>query len=1109
MAGETKRRQTGNIPDEWTTFIGRRRESAEVLQLLSCSRLVTLTGPPGVGKTRLALHVAERLSSAYADGAWLVELAELTDPDLLVLTIIHAAGLHNPAVGTMEELTDYLRDRQMLLVLDNCEHLISPCATLVNKLLREARRLRVLATSREALGIAGEYTFEVPPLSTPAARNPSRIGSPSQYEAVMLFADRASAIAPGFSVTEQNQQTVIELCRRLDGLPLAVELAAGLMRALTTEQILRRLDDQHLLMTEDHRGSKLRHQTLRAAMDWSYQLCSKPEQILWARLAIFAGSFDLSAAEKICGDDKLPRDALLKALIGLVGKSILTRENDNSGGRYRILEAVRQYGHEKLLERRDDQMQNRRHRDYYLNLAERFDAQFFGPDEAAWLRRMETEHANQRKAMEFCFHEPGEARSGLKIAGTLWYYWLTRGALQEGWHWLNQGLAMDSHPSRERARALWVAGSLVMHQGEISRALTLLEESRSIAREIGDQSAAAHATYLSGAAEAYRDHSPRALVLLEEGVALEQDLNEPNACHALAAQHTLAWACLVSGDVERADALQNDCAKRCEALGDRALWSSALIFLGLVEWLRGHTRLAETQVRDVVRAKQDVHDFLGFRYAFEVLAWIAVTDGDGQRAARLFGASEQLWRPMGKFLGAFGAYERWHVQAKEQARRMLGDEAFHAALQQGARLSLGEAARYACGEQSRPNAWRDATAEAQVLTGREVAAARQRASLPSVLPALPAIAAAARFRYRSEHVGGDWYDAIRLSAGRVALVIGHVQSRGLDRAVVTGRLRTAVTTLSRLEPPPDEMLVHLADVVSHILTDIDGIDGCELRVTCLYAVYDPTTGTLLLASAGHPPPAILHPAASDVHFAEVPTGPPLGGGQPVPYKNVEFRLPDGSLLLLYTGGLIGPEPDLPRLADALARATATTSPPVRDPDSSPADHAQEEATWLGGVCEGLFEYLAFSGEPEQDEKDNAAVLAIRNRRLSEQAVAAWHLPFAPESAGQGRDHIRAQLASWGHDEMISTTELVVSELIGNCIRHARSIGANGQLNLRLVLSDVLTCEVSDGSEAVPHIRHPALLDESGRGLQLVAAMTERWGARYTADGKTIWTEQAL
>ncbi|MDT0310053.1 SpoIIE family protein phosphatase [Streptomyces sp. DSM 44917] len=374
---------------------------------------------------------------------------------------------------------------------------------------------------------------------------------------------------------------------------------------------------------------------------------------------------------------------------------------------------------------------------------------------------------------------------------------------------------------------------------------------------------------------------------------------------------------------------------------------------------------------------------------------------------------------------------------------------------------------------------------------RDRAERLQDALLPRVLPELPALTAAARYRPGGEEgVGGSWYDVVPLSADRVGLVIGNVPGSGLDSAIIMGRLRTAVRSLTALDYPPDDLLAHLGDAVSDITADL----GRTVTATVLYAVYDPTTGVCTLAGAGQPGPAVLHPDGR-TEFPAMPGGPPLGA-EMLPYETRELTLPEGSVLVCCTANLLADGSGRARLAEVLGHAAAASAPAER-----------RDPVWLGSLCDAL----TASELPAHPGRDGTtAVLAVRTRRLPRGAVARWELPHAPVAAGRARDLVREQLTAWGLHDLVTSTQLVVSELAGNAVRYATGVGGpEGHLTLRLIRSRTLTCELSDGSEATPRIRHPSLFDETGRGLQLVAAMTHRWGARYAGGGKIIWSEQLL
>lgn len=423
IVGGSESRRPSGFPAELTSFVGRRDEAADVRRLLSAGRLLTLTGPGGVGKTRLAGHVAGQVARAFPDGVWLVPLAALSDEAFVPHAVNDVLGVRNETVRPpLEILVDHLRGRRLLIVLDNCEHLLRSCAVLAGTVLAATEGVRILATSRHRLGLAGEQLFEVPPLPAPAPEEltPSAVES---FPALRLFADRAAAVVPGFTVGEANQQAVARLCRRLDGLPLAIELAAVRVRALGVEQLVERLDDRYQLLTCGSPTSEPRHRTLRSAVDWSHELCTPQEQLVWAWLSVFVGGFDLAAAEAVCaGADAGSREeiapcAVLDAVAGLVDKSVLVREEHAGQVRYRLLVSLRDYGLEKLNDLGEATDTRRRHRDHFARLGAEYEQAWFGPDQAEITERLRIDQDNFRAALDFCLTTPGEAQHGLRLAG--------------------------------------------------------------------------------------------------------------------------------------------------------------------------------------------------------------------------------------------------------------------------------------------------------------------------------------------------------------------------------------------------------------------------------------------------------------------------------------------------------------------------------------------------------------------------------------------------------------------------------------------------------------------------------------------------------------------
>jgi predicted ATPase len=444
-----------NLPLQLSSFIGREREIAETRHALESSRLVTLTGAGGSGKTRLALKVAAGLQDVFTDGVWFVDFAPLSDPALVAPKL--AATLTIPEASSQMVLTSVISsflDKQALFVFDNCEHLIDACAQLSETLLQSCAHLRVLATSREALRLTGELVLPVPPLSSPDPRHVQPPEALMRFDAVQLFTDRARAVRPAFALTYQNAEEVARICHRLDGIPLALELAAAHVGASSVKQIADRLDDRFQLLTGGHRTAVPRQRTLRATVQWSFDLLSEPERVLFRRLSVFAGGCTVTAAEAVAADESLPAPDIFIALTQLVNKSLVLADERDGATRYRMLETIRQYADE-LLRNCDELRPIRdRHLRYMLLLAEKAEPYFHGTREMPeWLDRLETEHDNIRAALAWCEAE-GRPETGLALASALWWFWTSHSHLREGQDWLIRMLKQaDGVPVLLRARA--------------------------------------------------------------------------------------------------------------------------------------------------------------------------------------------------------------------------------------------------------------------------------------------------------------------------------------------------------------------------------------------------------------------------------------------------------------------------------------------------------------------------------------------------------------------------------------------------------------------------------------------------------------------------------
>jgi predicted ATPase/DNA-binding CsgD family transcriptional regulator len=691
-------RQAGNLPAEVTAFVGRRNELAEAKKLLSESRLVTLTGVGGVGKTRLALRVAAEAQRGFPDGVWLVELADLGDPGLLAQTVASAVQMRSWSARWMAEtLGDFLADKRLLLVLDNCEHLSAACAQLVEQLLGAAPGLAVLATGRQTLGAAGERALHVRPLRVP---DPDRVLQPGrlmQYESVNLFVDRAAAALSDFHLTAENSTPVARLCRRLDGIPLAIELAAVQLRALSVQQILERLGDRYRLLRSGSRLAPPRQQTLWSLIGWSFDLCTPAEMTLWTRVSVFSGGFHRDAAEEVCCvDDELPPEELGDALRGLVHKSVLTIEEIGRETRYRLLETIQQYGRDKLRASGTEAVFRRRHRDWYRRLADRAEAEWFGPDQVEWSARLRLEHANLRSAMDFCLSTPGETRQGLAIASSLRVYWLSgTGFASEGGRWLDQLLALDREPSEERAKALWCRVWLGALQNDVADSAPMLAESRALATRLHDDSALAYVTQVAGLVALQRGDLPDAAALIRQALARHEDANDPvGVGHALV---RLATTAVLREDVPTATALCTQCLAISQVHGERWFRGHALWILGVARWREGNSRRAAALEQKSIRLKMDFDDLLGVCMAVEVLAWIAATE-DPERAATLFGALERVRQMTG--LARLNYLDALHDRCEAAARRALGEEGYEKAYRHGAELTPDEAVALALEEKT-------------------------------------------------------------------------------------------------------------------------------------------------------------------------------------------------------------------------------------------------------------------------------------------------------------------------------------------------------------------------------------------------------------------------
>jgi predicted ATPase/class 3 adenylate cyclase len=552
-----------NLPVQLTSFIGRENEIAEVKQELESHRLVTLTGSGGTGKTRLSLQVAAELLDHFDHGVWFVELAPLTDPQLIPQTILSVIGIsEQPGKTPLELLQEYLHEKKTLIVLDNCEHLIEASAKVVNALLNAAPNLKIMASSREALGVKGEASYPVPSLSLPDIKHLPLIEQLSQYEAVRLFIDRALLVAPHFVVDKDNAPHIAQICYRLDGIPLAIELAAARVKVISVEQISKRLDDRFRLLTGGARTALPRQQTLRALIDWSYDLILENERLLLCRLSVFAGGWALEAAEEVCAGNGIESYEILDLLSQLVNKSLVVVQDSQSGEtRYRMLETIRQYAREKLLEVGGGEIIRDRHLAYFVKLAVQAEPELHYSNQVFWLNRLDEEIDNFRMAIEWALTKDVEA--GLRIAAIPWRFWLGRGYFQEVGAWLQSLLEQYKMIDALHAQALAIHSSCIFRQGNFPEAVRLAKQSVEMARTVSDQRTEALSLAFLGVTMTIQGNMAEGGPLLEQALAIYRSLGDK-----IGQAGTTEWLSANNKDMERALAYAQESVALAREMGD-------------------------------------------------------------------------------------------------------------------------------------------------------------------------------------------------------------------------------------------------------------------------------------------------------------------------------------------------------------------------------------------------------------------------------------------------------------------------------------------------------------------------------------------------------------
>jgi predicted ATPase len=667
----------GNLPLELDSFVGRSAELAGLGRALRAGRLVTVTGAGGVGKSRLAARAAAE--SAPRDGVWRVELAPVHDPDFVDYAVVAALGLTDHTTRPPRRaLLEHLAHRQLLLVLDGFEHLADACAALVTELLRRVPGLRVLAVGRRPLAVAGERLFPLAPLGAD--------------EAVELLLDRAARQG----VEARDDADLRELCRRLDGIPLAVELAAGRLRVLPPGRLLERLDDLFGLLTGGSRDALPRHRTLRTTIGWSHELCTPAERLLWARLSVFAQTFDLEAAEYVCSGAGLPAADVLDVLSELLTQSVVSREESPAGVRYRMLDTVRAYGADWLAATGDAKRLRRRHRDWYMGLATWCELDWFSPRQAEVAARVEAELPNLRIALEHCLSGSDDAHLGQYLAGSLWFYWVGCGQLSEGRRWLERSVELESDYEQSRLKALWVLAHVAILQGDTVPALAALHECREEADRAANATAVAYAEHRSGCLALVTDDMARAETLLRSALAHYREIGELNS-NVLMAQVELAMARAFRGQLPDAVRLCEDVRQVCDDHGERWARSYALYVLAYAAWRDGDPARGRDLLADSLNHAHSFRDLLGSVLSIELLALVTATLGDPGEAAVLQGAAARLWPSVGLPLFGSAHFNAPHELCEATAREALGDERYEQCAREGARLDREAAVARALG----------------------------------------------------------------------------------------------------------------------------------------------------------------------------------------------------------------------------------------------------------------------------------------------------------------------------------------------------------------------------------------------------------------------------
>ena len=662
--------------------------------------MVTLSGPGGVGKTRLALRVAAEAASRYPDGVRLVEFAPVRDPGLVADTAVASLGLSvEPAVAPLEALVGHLRDRRLLLILDNCEHVKDAVGALIAAMLDSCPRVRILATSRHGLELPEEQLLAVPPLSVPPpSREPRSPEALLPYDAVRLFEERAKAAWPPFELTTENQADVAELVRRLDGVPLAIELAAVRVRSLSAAQILDRLGDRFSLLTQGDRAASPRQQSLRALLDWSHDLLAAEEQLLWQRASVFAGSFDVTDLAAVVADEHLPSPLVAALADELANKSILVREETPLGPRFHQLQSIQEYGLLKLADAAQLEHLRGWHVAHYRNEAVTAGREMFGHSGIAWFRRLSAEHDDFRAALGTCAADGVRAQDGAVIVAALQHYWVMTGRFAEGRHWARRLLAVVPPSAPGRAGLLVVAGRLAVLQGDVDEGRLLLHQSLTATTRPEDATWRAHALHCLALAALFWEEPAAARSTFEEALVLHRTGEDPFGVPLALIQLATLHAAL--GETERATTYAEECIRLSALSGEQWCAAMARWTQALAVWREGRTAAARSYAREVLMLKEPFGDRLGMAMCLEVLAWAAAADQRHEEAARLLGAVRSALDSVGGAL--FRTLQDGHDRCVSDTRAALGEPTYDNLVSEGVSWRFEDAVALALGGEAAP-----------------------------------------------------------------------------------------------------------------------------------------------------------------------------------------------------------------------------------------------------------------------------------------------------------------------------------------------------------------------------------------------------------------------